>query len=296
MARLRDACHPPSVPRSRHALGVGLVALAATLWGCWSLFLRPAGLSGAQCTLVVLLVMSAPGPLAFRRSPFRDRGAAVALLLLGLADAGNIGLYFAALQRGPVALAVLTHYLAPVLVAIAAPLVLRERRSRRADLGAVLSLAGLALLVWRPAAGLALETALLGAGSALFYAIVVVSAKRAARSFSPLAVTSLHTPVSAIALATVLGRSALPPATGATLLVIAGGAVCGLAGSVIFCAGLARIPAQVAGALTYLEPLTAALVGYAAFGERLDPAGIAGVAVILAAGAWTALGPSNARA
>ncbi len=296
MAHRRNACHPPGVPRSRHALGAGLVALAATLWGCWSLFLRPAGLSGAQSSLLVLLVMAAPGPLAFRRSSLRDRGAALALLLVGLADAGNMGLYFAALRRGPVALAVLTHYLAPVLVAVAAPPLLREPRSRRADTAAVVSLAGLALLVWRPGAGLALETALLGAGSALFYAVIVLAAKRAGRSFSPLAVTSLHAPISAILLAGLLGPAALPPAAGPALLVIAGGALCGVAASVLFYAGLARVPAQVAGALTYLEPLTAAVVAYAAFGERLDQAGLAGAAVILAAGAWTALEPATARA
>ena len=59
-----------------------------------------------------------------------------ALALHGLFDAANAALFFGAVQRGPVAVAVLTHYLAPLLIALAAPWLLRERRSTRALLGA----------------------------------------------------------------------------------------------------------------------------------------------------------------
>ena len=46
----------------------------------------------------------------------------------GISDALSCGLYFAAMQTTSVAVAVLTHYLAPLLVAVSAPLVLREPR------------------------------------------------------------------------------------------------------------------------------------------------------------------------
>jgi len=273
----------------QRVVGTGLVAAAAMLWGCWSLVLRPAGLTGIPSALVVLAVMGAPAPFVLRRAPFRDRGAALALLLLGIADAGNAGLYFAAIQRGPVSVAVLTHYLAPVIVALAAPAILGEAPSRRARAAAPLSLLGLALLVWRPGAGLPLETALLGAGSALFYAVIVFSAKRAERSFSPLAVTALHAPLSAALLLAFGGRAALPAMEGGTLLLAAGAAVFGLGGSVLFYTGLRRVSSQVAGALTYLEPLTATLLGWAVFSERLDVLALAGAALVLACGVAVAL-------
>jgi len=50
------------------------------------------------------------------------------------------------------------------------------------------------------------------------------------------------------------------------------------------------VPASAAAALTYLEPVTAALVGWVLFGERLGPAGLVGGALVLAAGVWVALG------
>src|SRR4051794_12104231 len=111
--------------------GPWLVAGGALLWGTWALFLRPAGLSGAQNALVVLGVFSLAIPFCWDRQAFADRGAVLALGLVGLADAGNIFLYFDAVGRGPLSVAVLTHYLAPLLVALAAPWVSTEARSSR---------------------------------------------------------------------------------------------------------------------------------------------------------------------
>ena len=44
-----------------------------------------------------------------------------------------------------------------------------------------------------------------------------------------------------------------------------------------------------AAILTYLEPLVAAMVGFFSFGEPLGPTGVAGAALIIAAGAAVAL-------
>jgi drug/metabolite transporter (DMT)-like permease len=267
-----------------------MVAVGATLWGCWSLFLRPAGLSGPQSALLVMAVMALPAPFVFRRESLRDRRATLALALNGLSDAANTALFFAAVQRGPVTVAVLTHYLAPLLMALAAPWVLREPRSVRALIGAPLTLAGLALLLGTPQGGIADPwTALLGGGSALFFMINVLASKVAARAYSPLAVTALHAPISALVLLLVFGRSALPPAfDGHLLLAVVGAALCGLFANQLFIVGLRRIPTAAAGALTYLEPLTAAVLGPLVFGEALGSLGLLGGLVVLVSGAWVA--------
>ncbi|HEX8433965.1 DMT family transporter, partial [Archangium sp.] len=193
-------------------------------------------------------------------------------------------------QRGPLAVAVLTHYLAPLLIALAAPWVLREPRSARALVGAPLTLVGLALLLDTPQGGLADPwTGLLGGASALFYMANVLGSKVASRAYSPLAVTALHAPLSALALLLVFGRDALPPALdGSLLLVIVGSVSCGLVGNTLFIVGLRRIPSAAAGALTYLEPLTAAVVGQLVFGEALGPLGLLGGLVVLVSGVWVA--------
>jgi drug/metabolite transporter (DMT)-like permease len=70
--------------------------------------------------------------------------------------------------------------------------------------------------------------------------------------------------------------------------VLVGGAVCGLGGNILFNAGLRRVPTAAAGALTYLEPLTASVVGQVFFAESLTPAGMAGGVLVLVTGAWVA--------
>ncbi|WP_205519975.1 DMT family transporter [Pyxidicoccus caerfyrddinensis] len=266
-----------------------MVAAGAILWGCWALFLRPAGLSGPQNGLLVLAAMSLPAPFLLRREALRDRRATVGLVIIGLADAANVACFFAAMRNGPVSVAVLTHYLAPLLLALSAPWVLRERPSTRALIGVPVTLFGLALLIIQPGTAFSGLTAALGAASAIFYAIIVLGSKEAARAYSPLAVTSLHAPISVVALLLYFGAEALPPALdGAALRVLVGGAVCGLGGNILFNAGLRRVPTAAAGALTYLEPLTASVVGQVFFAESLTPAGMVGGVLVLVTGAWVA--------
>jgi drug/metabolite transporter (DMT)-like permease len=278
--------------------GALLVASGAAIWGLWALFVRPAHLTGAQTGFTVLVVYSLAIPFCLRREAFRDRGAVLALGVVGISDACGLALYFSAISRGPVAVAVLTHYLAPVLVALFAPLVARERRSLRALHAVPLSLIGLALLLGRPRSGFPLETALEGAGSAIFYAAMVFGAQRAGRSFSPLAISAWHGPVSLAVLLALFGRGAIPLQASAASLgwLLAGAAICGLLACGLFYAGLARVPAQVAGPLTYFEPLFASAVGFVAFGERLSPLALVGAAVIVAAGVYVVMEPKGGAA
>lgn len=161
-------------------VAAGLVAVAAILWGLWPSVLRPGGLPALQCALVVQTVQALPAmAMAWReRNAFRDRGAVVALALFGAFDAAQCALYFPALTRGPVAVAALTHYLGPILVALAAPFVPGERTSRRAMLAAPLSLLGLLLVLGRPRHAPVL-TAVLGGGSAFFGAACLFAVRRA---------------------------------------------------------------------------------------------------------------------
>jgi drug/metabolite transporter (DMT)-like permease len=244
---------------------------------------------------VLFTVMTLPAPLALlrlRREPVRDRGATWGLVMLGVFDAINTWLWFEAVQRGPVAVAVLTHYLAPLLVAACAPWVTGERRSRRTLVATPLSLLGLLMLIGVPGgAGFNLVTASLGAASAVFYAGMVFAAKRAARGYSPLAVTSLHAPISGVLLAAVFGARVLPAPGSQWGWVVLGALICGLLGQSLFNAGLRRIPTSSASTLTYLEPVVATCVGWAAFGERLTAWGVLGAALVLGCGAWVVSEP-----
>jgi drug/metabolite transporter (DMT)-like permease len=269
------------------------VALAAAGWGTWALFLRGHGLEPAwQSVLILLVIAVAWLPASVVASVRRPRRGGTAWGLLGLAaitDAGNYLCYFGALDRGPIALAVLTHYLAPVVVALLAPVLLREALTRRTVGALAVSLCGLALLVLGEG-GLAhasARTAALGAGSAIFYGLNTLLTKKLLDAFAASELLSYHCFVSAALVALFAG--ARPPAAAFLWSPLAGAVLLGACGVAAFYVGLRLIPAQRAAVLTYLEPLVAALVGYLFFAEPLGPSGFVGGALIIAGGAAVVL-------
>src|SRR5687768_7771009 len=134
-------------------MGYLAVAAAATLWGLWAIFMRPSQVSGAQLSFLLFAVMAAPSVFVTRRPVLRDRRSVWMMGVLGVSDAVNAVLYFEALRRGPIAVAVLTHYLAPMLVALAGPYVLGEARSKRALIAAPIALVGLGFVIYQPGGG-----------------------------------------------------------------------------------------------------------------------------------------------
>lgn len=279
-------------------MGYLLVGAAAAGWGTWTLFLRGSGIAAPWQSILILLVVAAvslPGALRGGGRPHqRSRSPRLWLLvgLLGLSDAGNFICFFSALERGPIAVAVVTHYLAPVVVAILAPPVLREPLGRRTPLALVCALAGLAMLVSGTggASGTALPAALLGGASALFYGVNTLLGKRLLRDFSPAELLSFHSVLAAAVLLPLAGGHP-PPLELLLWRPLLGALFIGYGCGALFLAGLRRAPAQRAAVLTYLEPLIATAVGALAFHESLPRLSILGGALILAGGAAIVLEP-----
>jgi drug/metabolite transporter (DMT)-like permease len=125
-------------------------------------------------------------------------------------------------------------------------------------------------------------SALLGAGSAVFYASNVLVNKLIARHFSTSESMFWHGVVGTPLLAAFVppsAWSAVDPRSAGWLAVaaIGPGALAGIA----FVWGLRRMPAANASTLTLLEPLVSILLAAAILGERLEARAIAGGALIL---------------
>ena len=234
-----------------------------------------------------LLARSARGPSEGPPRALREWWAIVGL---GVFDSLNAALFFAAMSVTNVALAVLSHDLAPVFVAIAAPIVLRTPRTKGAISYTLLALFGLALVLERDlhgGAGRPVLGALLGAGSAVFYATNVLITKKVGPRFTAEDQLVYHAILSAVLLAFFAGfvGAPLPSLRGAAI--VAGASVfIGALGGLLFLQGLKKIPAEHAGMLTFLEPITAVLVAWIFFRETPGVSAAAGGALVLLAGVF----------
>ncbi|MCL2448498.1 MAG: DMT family transporter [Polyangiaceae bacterium] len=269
-----------------------VVALSACSWGTWSLWLRRAESIGAlspalEATIVLAVITCASGLATVRdRSARRPSWKACGWVVwLGVTDAFNVLLFFAA-TRITIGVAVLSHYLTPVFVAVASPFALREKIGRRTGAAVVASLLGLAVMLAPTRADVSaralLTCAALGAGSAFFYASNVIANKFVVDELTTSEAVFLHGLI-----ATPLLAAFVPPAAWAAVDPRAAGFLAAIAiwpgaiAALAFNWGLRRMPAAHASTLTLLEPLVAVLLGAAVFGEPLGPPSLAGAALVL---------------
>jgi len=264
------------------------VGLAACTWGTWSLFIRFANvptLVASPIVFVLLGLMALPFALRSKTVPRWDRTTWLLLIANSLSSAGNVVCYFGALSYTTVAIAVLTHYMAPVLIALVAPLIEGER-VRGARVAALVASGGLVLILepWR-GNGSPLG-AVLGCVSALFFVGTVLCSRQLGPRIGAGRIAAYHSLIAGILMLplSIPGWSEL---SGHSLGLLAmGAALPGTVATILFLSGLNLIGSARAAVLTYLEPLVAVIVGWAVFAETLGPLAAAGAAMILASGVW----------
>ncbi len=293
------------MPRTRPARGVVLTVAGSLLFavnGTISKLVLRAGLEPGQLTMVRatgafagLLVLC----LALR--PGIRRLAVTRRELPLIAGYGVIGfflvplVYFVAISRLPVGIALLFEYTAPLLVALWARFGQRHRVRPRLWAGLVLSLAGLACVaeVW---GDLRLNTigVLAGFAAALGLALYYLLGERGVRRRDTV---SLNTWAFGVAAAAgLLTQAVTRAATGAgdwsplgatshgvpvwllcCYVVVLGS----IAPYLLVAAALRHLPATSVGIIGMVEPVAASAVAWLTLGEALNAAQLAGGALIL---------------
>jgi drug/metabolite transporter (DMT)-like permease len=269
------------------AVLVAAADLGAEALAFWRLALA-AGTLAVGAVLVRRPAVLAPGP----RLP--------ALALLGVVQGAHWLLFFEAVKHGSVALAVLTFYAAPLVLAVVAPLVLPERWSGVVLGAAAVGTAGIALIAldadrggaspWAVAAGL---------GSAASYAALVMLSKRLLLAATPpFTVAFWDCLVGALVVAPALlvaGRI-FPADAGEWAAVLALGILLTAVSTLVYVTLLRHVSAQAAGVLTFLEPVAGVLLAWALVSEEPGATTLVGGALVLAAGlAVVLLDPAETR-
>jgi len=292
--------------RSNAARGYGQLLMAATLFGLAGSVAKialdggvdPARLTALRCTgaaLGLLVVLGVTNPTLLRVS----RRDLPILVVMSLCGATLIQwLYFVAIDRLPVGLALLLEFTAPLLVALYSRFVLRHAVDRRVWLALALSLAGLALVseVW---GGGGLDPIGVGAalGAAGCLAAFYLVGKQALDRIHPLTLTFWMFALSAVfwavaqpwwsfdasvltKRASMLGAfdSVSVPLWVPIVWVIALGT---LAPYALELASLRHLTPTATGVVGMSEPVIAAAIAWAWLGQSLGTAQLVGAAVVL---------------
>jgi drug/metabolite transporter (DMT)-like permease len=226
--------------------------------------------------------------LLTRRTFVLQRGHTVkAALLLGTTLGAHWFFFFETIKVSSVAFALLAAYLAPILVALLAPVVLPERRSPVALAALVPAAGGLALvaLAGGEEVGVGPLALLTGFGTALTYAALVIGTKAISARVSAAGLTFWNYTLAGLVMVPFLfGADRVLPKAGELGYVVLFGVVFTAVAGYLYIWLIRKVTAQAMGVVAYLEIVSGALLAWAVLGEALTWQIVVGGALIIAGG------------
>ena len=248
-------------------------------------------LGGAALLLVLLLSRAKIDRAALKREGLK-------LLAAGVCLGVNWALLFEAYKLMSVSMATLTYYTAPVLVLLLSPVLLRERQGARAYAGMAAAVVGLVLAVGVGDSAVSARGLLVGLGSALFYAALIIFNKKIS-GVSGLPLTVIEMVVAACVMTPYVlltgGRIGFPADTAGTAALVA---LClvntGLACYMYF-SSMNRLPARAVALFGYVDPVSALIFSAVFLHDRLGAVQILGAVLVFAGAAWGQSRGKNAR-
>jgi drug/metabolite transporter (DMT)-like permease len=233
-----------------------------------------------------VVVLATGRAATLRGLPRRDIALAVGLGAVGYA--AQAGAYFAALARLDASLLSLLLYTFPVMVALAAAALGRERLTRRVvGALALASVGGVLVLGGAPSGALDPAGTVLGLTAAVVYSAYILSSSGISARMEPLVLSTLVATGAAFTLTVAtLALGDLRP--GAVTLggygwLLAIASVSTVGAITLFFSGLARVGPTTASIVSTFEPVTAITLAGLVFGERLGPTQLAGGLLVLVA-------------
>lgn len=281
------------------AMGLGLILLAAVLWGTVGVFVQsiyqmteanPLSIGFFRLALATPVLAGAGWLTIGRRMWQIERRDWKYLLLIGAMTALYQVCYFGAIvQIGVAAATLITLCTAPVWVAVLSVGLLGERLTRRLALSGGCAIVGTLFLVgMQPQNGAQGHLGwgvLLATGSAVGYALMTLCSRRVAKRYHPLQCAAIGFGTGALILLPCAMSSNLViqyPMAGWLCLFYLGTIPTALAYWLYFI-GMRHTLATTASIATLLEPLTATLLAWSLFGERLGALSLMGAGLLLAA-------------
>lgn len=279
-----------ATPGPRAALPApALILIAAVLWGLLGIlgkWAQGAGVSALEVAFWRAVLAGALYALhaTVTRSPLprgRDLWITAAFGLAGVSV--FYGSYQLAVRSGGASLASVLLYTAPAFVALMGWAFLRERLGGRELLAVAGTLLGIALISLGGGQGVTVTPAALAWGllAGFTYSLYYLYGKAFFQRYAPHALLAVALPVGAAGLLPFVSFSAKSPAAWWSLSAIA--VFSTYLAYLAYSAGLRHLPATRASVIASLEPVVAATLAAAVFGEQLAALALVGAALVIAA-------------
>jgi len=210
------------------------------------------------------------------------------LALMGLFNILNNFFYFLAFVNTTISNAVLTHYTAPVFVALLAPFILKEKIEKVTIKALLFSVIGVVLISYSGNFSFYAKDfvgILYGTASGLMYALVIITAKHLSKSISIFSINLYHSFFGAMILLPFVAMTEFTLNFSSMLwMLILFALIFGVLATCLHFAGVSKVKSQHAGILAYAEILFASFYGFVFFFEIPSPATIIGGILILFGG------------
>lgn len=279
----------------------GMLALSMLIFGTIGVFRRCVALPSAVIALsrgiIGMLFLLTLTALRRERLSFSAIRANLPRLIVGGALLGlNWILLFEAYRFTSVAVATLCYYMAPVIVLLASPFVLKERLSARKLLCVLVALIGMALVTGVFGGGLARPNGangiLLGLGAAFAYAcIVLLNQRMIGISANDQTIVQLGVSVIVILPYAIFSERMMPQsftAFAVGMLLLMGVLHTGVAYALYF-GSMSHASAQTVALFGYIDPIVAVVLSAFVLREELLPIQIVGAGLLLCATAASEL-------
>lgn len=273
------------------------IIIAILIWSSLGIFIRKIDLpnyciifyTSAIAGALQLILLTSSGLFKKEKYSGGGRRGALFLSLLPVCFIANSMLFYYAFRNTTIGNAVLTHYTAPVFVALLAPLLLKEKISRTTWTAIIMSSAGLWLVLGGKAPGLqVLNTGneqlgiIAGALSGLAYAFLIIIIRRIASHYSSIFITFIQNGIVALMLLPFV--FSVPVSMEALSYLIIMGMVHSTAAPLLYVQGFRSVKANEAAILGYFEPVAAIILAFFLLNEVPGITALFGGALILFSG------------
>lgn len=250
--------------------GALLIVIAMLMFGSYGVFLRwiPAS------ALTILFFNQVFGALAMfivllKSKDFNIKGFVKPIILLAVVAVANDFFYFSAFRLTTLSNSVLTHYTAPIFVAMLVPFLIKEKITKYAKIALVLSFIGLVLILY--SSGFTLNTNMIGivfgVASGLMYAFLIISYKHLSQKSSIYTINFYRYLISLVILLPIIFIEAPAISFGLLATLFGFAMLFAIIATTLHVTGIKFTKAQHAGIIGYIEPLAAVAYGILIFSE-----------------------------